>query len=638
MFSKMSDRSVVLGILALTALAVYAITRVVLLVTAWNSLDYQLPQILGIAISGVINDLMVLPYLLLPFALYLYLIPRRVYQHPLHRYWLLGVYAFVVFCLLFVVAAELLYWEEFEVRFNFISVDYLVYRREVGGNIWESYPVVPILAFNLCISLVVACWLKRFFLREVESSNTVTNRLGSLAGWFVVVSCNLILVAEPVSADRANRYAEELGFNGVYQFFRAFNVNELNYRDFYVVMDDKFTSDHLRDLVGMATNDIDEQHDYSIDRWISNSAEETHLNVFLIVVESLSAEYVGYLGNDIGLTPNLDSIASQSLRFDSFFATGTRTVRGLEALSLSIPPTPGRSIVKRPNNSGLFSVASVFNQRGYQSKFIYGGFGYFDNMNAFFSGNGFSIVDRTDLEDEEISFANIWGVADEDLFGRALNEADNSVATNTPFFSLVMTTSNHRPYTYPENRIDIPSGSGRYGAVKYSDYAIGQFIDQARERPWFDDTVFVIVADHTAGSAGKSALPVPAYHIPMMIFSPANILPGRVDKLASQIDLAPTLFALLGFDYRSRFFGTNILTMNVEDERALIANYQHLGLLTNSDLTILSPKRQARFIGKPYSEQPDIAHVSPGDARLNEVVSWYQGADYVFNNGLNRDL
>ena len=145
----------------------------------------------------------------------------------------------------------------------------------------------------------------------------------------------------------------------------------------------------------------------------------------------------------------------------------------MEALTLALPPTPGRSLIKRPRNENLFTLGSVFRSRGYDTAFIYGGFGYFDNMNYFFGNNGYRVIDRTS-PGADITFANVWGACDEDLFRWTMREADASFAANKPFHFFVMTTSNHRPFTYPEGKIDLPSKeSGRSGAVKYSDFAIG---------------------------------------------------------------------------------------------------------------------------------------------------------------------
>ncbi len=158
-----------------------------------------------------------------------------------------------------------------------------------------------------------------------------------------------------------------------------------------------------------------------------------------------------------------------------------------------------------------------------------------------------------------------------------------------------MTTSNHRPYTYPEGRIDLPPKvSGRRGAVKYTDFAIGNFLDQAAQRSWFQNTVFVVVADHCASSAGKTALPIEKYHIPLLIYAPGGqVQPGHVKTLASQIDFAPTLLALLGWSYPSRFYGWDVTAVPPEHGRALIGNYQRLGLLLADDrFAILEPPRR----------------------------------------------
>src|SRR6185369_3986876 len=223
-----------------------------------------------------------------------------------------------------------------------------------------------------------------------------------------------------------------------------------------------------RELVGGADPHWIEPERGGMHRVVYNPIPDKRLNVVLVSVESLGAEFVGTFGNREGLTPNLDALAAQSLSFTQVYATGNRTVRGMEALALSLPPTPGQSIVKRPNNEHLFSLGSVFDDRGFDSVFVYGGYGYFDNLNYFFGNNDYRMIDRTALPSSDIHYENIWGVADEDLFTLALREMDKSkkAGGERPFFMHVMTTSNHRPYTYPPGRIDIPSGTGRSGAVK----------------------------------------------------------------------------------------------------------------------------------------------------------------------------
>ncbi len=371
-----------------------------------------------------------------------------------------------------------------------------------------------------------------------------------------------------------------------------------------------------------------------IEREVAGKGPERRLNVVLVSVESLSAEFMAAFGNRQGITPNLDRLAKESLFFTRVYATGTRTVRGLEALSLSMPPTPGYSVVKRPNNENLLTVGEVFNAKGYESLYVYGGYGYFDNMNYFFSNNGYTVVDRTAIPASAIHHENIWGVADEDLFTLALAEADRRHAAGRPFFAHVMTTSNHRPYTYPEGRIDIPSGTGREGAVKYTDWAIGDFLARAREKPWFADTVFVIVADHGASARGKTDLPVDRFHIPLLVHSPRHVAPREVGFIASQIDVGPTLLALLDFSYRSRFFGHDILEEGEKHQRALLANYQTVGYLEDGMLVELRPKSVVRVTDATTGAELPVS----GRAKelVDEAVGYYQSASQAFRSGALR--
>ena len=352
----------------------------------------------------------------------------------------------------------------------------------------------------------------------------------------------------------------------------------------------------------------------------------------------MSAKYLGAYGNKEKLTPFMDKLAKESLFFTDFFATGTRTTRGLEAITLSIPPTPGRSIIKRIGSEGdMWSLGNVLKSKGYQTTFIYGGRGYFDNMNSFFSKNGYDIVDQTDIPDNEVKFSNAWGVSDEDLYEETIKQADNAFKKNTPFFFHIMTTSNHRPYTYPDNKIDIPSGDGREGAVKYTDFALKRFINRVKTRPWFRDTIFVITADHCAGSAGKVDLPVGRYHIPFMIYGPEHIQQNVITKRYSQIDIAPTILGMLNMDYNSWFFGQDMLKNNDNNKQlALISNYQYLGMYLNKLVTILKPKKEVdQYLSQTKSSFKSPVPLSEQLADINKTIAYYQTAAYLLKNKIN---
>lgn len=355
----------------------------------------------------------------------------------------------------------------------------------------------------------------------------------------------------------------------------------------------------------------------------------------LISVESLSASFVGAYGAKTGLTPNLDELARNGLKFERVFATGTRTVRGLEALSLGTPPVPGQAIVRRPGNDHLVTLGEILVPQGMSAYFFYGGYGYFDNMNAYFNSNHYDVIDRTDIPNESIVFETAWGVADETLFDHAIKVLDATHPKGRPFFAHIMTVSNHRPFTYPKGRIDIPSPGGRDGAVKYSDYAIGKFIRDAKSKPWFDDTLFVVVADHCASVAGKTKLPVANFHIPLIFYAPALLKPGNYTPMMSQIDLAPTLVEVLGKQGDDHFFGRSVFDPGPPLERAFISNYQELGYLRNGVLTVLHPKgRVESFRVDPGTLASTPTAVDP--KLLNETIAYYQTASRAFKRGALR--
>jgi phosphoglycerol transferase MdoB-like AlkP superfamily enzyme len=419
----------------------------------------------------------------------------------------------------------------------------------------------------------------------------------------------------------------DLAGNGVYELFAANYRNELGYDRHYATIPIGEALPWVRTALGA-------EHS-GVERLVAPGHAERRLNVVLVSLESLGAEFLGCYGNDKGLTPSLDRLAAESLWFTNVYATGNRTVRGLEALSLALPPTPGQSIVRRPSNEKLFSLGSVFEDKGYSVLFAYGGYGYFDNMNAFFDANDYRSVDRRAIPSARVEHETVWGVADEHLFAHVLDELDREHRADRPFFAHVMTTSNHRPYTYPAGRIDIASGSGREGAVKYTDYAVGAFLRDARRRPWFGDTVFVITADHGANARGTANIPVSKYRIPLIVHAPKHVAPGRVDRLMSQIDIPPTLLGLLDFRYYTKFFGRDVLNSPPATDRAFVANYQTLGYLKGDRMALLQPKRKAEVFR--VDRAMNIIEAVADRETLREAIAFYSVASFVFKSGLYGD-
>lgn len=617
--------------------SIWSLTRLVLTVLAWRALDAQPSVLFAVFGRGLAIDMLFAASI----ASFVLAVGAATHFGPRHPS-ISHVGRFVRLTLLiaffgFVGIAEVLFWDEFDARFNFIAVDYLVYTTEVIGNIRESYPVAPLLAALLPAGALVAAVLCRIVPMRAQPAWRWPRRL-----IVVVLALGVSLLAartalqandavEVAASLRADAYAQQLARNGPASFFAAYRDNELSFRRFYASIDDA----RAETVAGPWPR---RGHLTSVAWQPDDAGAPKH--VIVIEVESLSAAFLGVFGNQEGLTPNLDRLAGAGVSFTELYATGTRTVRGLEALSVALPPLPGQSIVRRPDNADLFTLGSLLREHGFETTFLYGGYGYFDNMNAFFAANGYAVRDRSDIPGERVGFANIWGIADEYLLDDAISWMDRATQDGHRQLLHVMTTSNHRPYTYPEGRIDIASKTGRRGAVKYTDWAIGHFIEAARTRPWFDDTLFVIVADHCASVAGKTRIPPQRYRIPAILYAPKYLAPREIGALSSQIDLAPTIVARLGVDDGGGFFGQDRFVAN-PDERAFISNYQEVGMLTPGehgarDLVVLSPRRRV----EQYRIGPDdVSRPVPVDsAKAERTIAEYQFADTLLHDRRYRPL
>jgi len=519
--------------------------------------------------------------------------------------------------------SEFFFWNEFGLRYNFIAVDYLVYTNTVIGNILESYPVIPLFIGVGLLTLLMTIYIYKKTFKELYKLMNFPSKIACLISYFILMIAAIFALPKLSSLENStNVFTNEIQANGTYKFYQAFSHSELDYFKFFPTLPQE-------QVIAILQKDYPTYTGKSLIRAISSDSTALKKNVVLITIESLSADFMAYYGNKKQLTPFLDSLATHSLFFTNTYATGNRTVRGLEAVSLSIPPSPGESIVKRKDNKNKFSTASVFKQKGYQVKYLYGGDAYFDNMKDFFSNNQYDIVDKSSFTDEEISFKNIWGVCDEDMYVKAIQVMNQEHQSGVPFFNHIMTVSNHRPYTYPDGKIDInPESKSREGGVKYTDYALKQFFKIAQKQAWFANTVFVIISDHCASSAGKTELPLDKYRIPAMIYAPNFIMPAQNHTLISQIDVMPTVLGLLNFNYTSKFYGQDVLKPSYSP-RAFIATYQDMGFIKDNTLTILSPtKKIQQFSFAPTAanevKSPLIPVSKVKQVYVEQAISYYQ--------------
>lgn len=578
---------------------------------------------------GLLYDLAALSWIAIPFVINALAWSNNPFGRRAHAVTAVILLAGGISALGINTLGEFLFWNEFSSRFNFIAVDYLVYTREVTGNIVESYPLAKFMlwtgTFVVAGIAVSAPFVWKLGLREAPN----LRRRGMIGAGYAVFLCAVFFgVTEMPHTLQSGAAEKELASNGHYALFRAFRNNNLEYDRFYATLPDSKVNSVLMDELleaGLSTTATTKENGFTHN--IAPQGSPIHKNVVLVTIESLGSDYVEAFGGRKGLTPNLSALAADSMIFTNLYATGLRTVRGLEAVTLSLPPTPGRAVPIRKHNAGMTSLGSVLEGTGFESLYIYGGYSYFDNMREFFSGAGYEVLDRTDIADKDIHHETIWGVADEDLFTFALKTLDAKTADGQPVFAHIMTTSNHRPYTYPDDRIDIPSHTGRDGAVKYTDWAIGKFINEAKTKPWFKNTVFVFLADHTSHGRGRTDLPPENYLIPMWIYAPGFVDPGVVDLIASQIDVGPTILGLLNVTYQSPFFGHDIINNGGGHQRAFMANYLTVGYMEDGIIVELSPQGRVRTVSADDGARLPVDTLSSIHV-IDEAVSYYQTASH----------
>jgi phosphoglycerol transferase MdoB-like AlkP superfamily enzyme len=629
--SLSKDRFRPLWIIAALYLTMSTLLRLVLWATFDQPTGSSLLELAASLPLGALNDLATLVYLLFPATLLLALLPQRLLASRFMKYPATVGLAALLFGMLYLACVEFFFFREFDARFNLVAVDYLVYNHEVFINIWESYHVIWFLLGCAGLSLLLSIVLRRRLIRDgFPPVMPMRRRLSFIAGHLVLMLLVLALVSTDSLALFGNRITNEIVANGVSSLFRAFHTNELDYTEYYPTLPEDQAFRMIRSELGQRGGRLAQNDPEELLRDFPARPGLGTLNVVVIVEESFGAQFNGAYGAKPDLTPNFDRLAQEGLLFTNAYASGTRTVRGLGAIVTSLPPIPSEGIIKRPGSWPIANWGEVMRRQGYLPSFLYGGYGLFDNMNPFFAGNGFAISDRKDID--RVTFSNIWGVCDQDLFNHALDYYDRESAGGHPFFSVMMTTSNHSPYTFPAGIPGVQAkGGDRTAGVRYADYALGEFMDKARAHRWYGDTLFVIVADHDARVYGREQIPLRHYRIPLLILAPGRLQPRKVTAAVGQIDIAPTVLGLLGLPYQAPFYGQDVLQAPAGQARPLLINHDHdVGLLLGDRLAVLGLHRRQGFYRVAADGSLLPADNDPQLAAL--ATAYFQTAFDLFKN------
>lgn len=552
---------------------------------------------------GLRFDIILLSYLsFLPFV-FLTFTPRKflhIIQKPINLYFL-----FFLLIILLTEITSVNFISQYDTRPNRIFLDYLIYPREVIGTLLKSY--LPSLLLTI-ITLVIACYFgikKSKLLFKIEPKSLKNRLIVMPVFLFLLVfgARSSLTSKRPINLSNAvfstDQMTNSLGLNSLYTLgFAIYSIkNETNISKLYGKMAIDEAYDRVKKYMttkksGFTFDSIPFLHSNKTD-----SISEKY-NVVIILEESLGAEFVGSLGG-LPLTPEFDKLTKEGLLYTNLYCTGTRSVRGIEAVISGFLPSSSESVVKLSKaQDHFFTLASAFQEEGYDTSFIYGGMANFDNMASFFSGNGFrTIIDETDFDKDNQHYAlkGTWGYSDEDLVTKA-NHYFKSL-NDKPFFSLLFSTSNHEPFEYPDGRI-IPYEKNKNtvnNAIKYADFSIGKFFKLAKKEDYFKNTIFVIIADHNTRTYGKYLVPVKKFRIPALIIGP-NVPKGMTFNLqSSQIDIPPTILSYSGIKAETPMIGRSIFEINAETKgRSIMQFHDNFAFRVEDNVVVLQPKSKPR--------------------------------------------
>lgn len=586
----------------LLGLVLLSLSRVILIAWQWDRVATT--GIVGeMLLQGVRADLILLGYF---FALPLLLAPLLAHRMTA-RTWRAITIGWATFALVFIAFMEVStpqFIMQYDVRPNRLFIEYLVYPKEVLATLWNGFRIALLLGIAATILLGITIYK---ILRSGAASAPMWSSRKLLLTWPVILLVVFVQVRSTTGHRPANpamfaltgdAMVNSLIVNSPWSVLDALKSmrNEARSSEIYGPFPREKVFEQVKAASWLHGAQFTSAEMPTLHRQLAAIQRDKPLNLVIVLEESLGATFVESLGG-LPVTPELEKLKNEGWWFEQLYATGTRSVRGIEAVIAGYPPTPARSVVKLSKSQhNFYTLAMGLGKQGYHTEFVYGGEAHFDNMRSFFTGNGFqNVVDRKDMKPR---FEGSWGASDEDLFDKSLERLKVLHAANKPFFSLIFSSSNHEPFEFPDGKIELHDQDKQTvnNAVKYADYALGKFIREAKKQPYWKDTVFLIVADHDNRVYGNSLVPIKKFHIPGLILG-ADIQPRQIRTIASQIDLGPTLLSLMGVSSEHPMIGRDLVKDSESPGRALIQFDNYFAWLEGSSATILRPG-QAPLLGQ----------------------------------------
>ncbi|WP_422416392.1 LTA synthase family protein [Pseudomonas sp. GZD-222] len=544
-------------------------------------------------LNGLRFDLRVVVYLSIPLLLAT-LSVRAMAARGLFRVWLTLASSIVMFLGLM----ELDFYREFHQRLNGLVFQYVKEDpKTVLSMLWYGFPVVRYL-----LAWIFGTWLLSLLFKGIDrltrprgtyQDQTASSR--AVAPWYVrgVVFFMILLVA--VIAARGtlrqgppmrwgdafttdSNFVNQLGLNGTLTLIDAaksrFGEDRANV--WKSTIEQTLATQTVRDMLLTDNDKLVDADSAAVRRDFTPPPANTLpiRNVVVILMESFAGHSVGALGSPNNITPYFDKLAKEGVLFDRFFSNGTHTHQGMFATMACYPNLPGFEYLMQTPEGGhkLSGLPALLSARDYDDVYVYNGDFAWDNQSGFFGNQGMTtFIGRNDFVNPVFSDPT-WGVSDQDMFDRGAEELAKNYGKK-PFYALLQTLSNHTPYALPAQLpVEPVTGQGRLDqhltAMRYSDWALGQFFEKARKEPYFNETLFVIVGDHGFGNHQQvTELDLGRFNVPLLLIAPGiQEKFGAVNHtVGTQIDIVPTIMGRLGGETRHQCWGRDLLNLPAGD-------------------------------------------------------------------------
>ncbi len=595
-------------------------------------------------VHGLRMDTIAASYLLIIPVLFLTLSPKSLASmvDKIMR----GYFFVVILVLVYMENATFPFFAEYDVRPNYKFVEYLEYPKEVFSMLLAEYKLA--LSFAVFMMAVVG-WAyakisKGDFLNVFEDAYWKRLALFIPLGLLLFIGIRSSFGHRPANNSDAmyssNRVINEITKNTMYSVAYSIYANKKfssKVLKQYGKMDIKEALGRTEKRLNIQSTDTDSLFRRDVK---THFKQDKPKNLVILLQESVGAQFVAAVGGEEGITPEFNRLANEGLLFTDLYSNGTRSIRGIAGVVAGNFAVPGKGVLKRSKSqSDWFTIARLFKPLGYETSFIYGGESRFDNMKGWFLGNGFDKV-HDEAKMENPCYVGTWGVCDDEVVSYADKEFKALNDAGKPFMSVIFSTSNHSPFDFPDDKIELVNGVEKKSvknAIKYADFAVGQMIEKAKANGYYDNTVFLIVADHNVRVYGDDSVPVNMFHIPGLILG-GGIEAGVYDKISTQPDIIATTLDLVGADFTYPILGNSIYSKK-KQELAFMQFNNNYALMDKDVVAVLRPGKGANTYRYDRNSSLDVQdkhliEIEHDTELEKDVLAFILSMDHLYDKGL----